>query len=275
MAHEPVPEWIQKELISVGGYADDGKTPFVRFIHPKDAFIVYNGQQIPRYWQTMKRKVVGYSYITGQKFEKFDENGKPVYKPEWRYVKTQAECLGPFLCHYERFYTLKKHWVLEAWMPPSKYARAWEQERYVWEDGMKKDVLGPPPPSGDYTCCVTLNGNFGTPDTLKKGLGREAVEYFKKAWQRMLEDPMWKNSDWRGDPTEEMKELARKEAKEDAEWIDKQDEKRIDEEVRNVMEPNKRYIFGQEKSVSIPSGKKFTGLVNSAGQPISSTSGTV
>lgn len=244
----PVPAWIRKELLSIGGTADDGKTPFLRFIHPEDAYVFSYGSRLPRYWESRKTVIKGYRYIAG-----YEEDGRPIH----RIVEHDSECLGPFIIVYDWQFTLQTSWKLEAWMPPEKYMAEWNRERYVIEGMRRVDALGEPPLTGGYTFIASLDGG-GTPQLKRpKSLGGKAIEYVKKIWAIMQADTLWDRDDWRKAPTPEQ---YAKLAKEENERIKKGEESEgafYSELIRDEFMSAKRWLFNKENSISIRTTREF------------------
>lgn len=251
----PVPKWIQKELLTIGGYADDGTTPLLRFIHPEDTFVVAYGVKLPRYWESRKTVLKCYEYAAGQNLD-----GTPIY----RYVETEAECLGPFRPVYEWKFKFQSTWKLEVWLPPEKYRAGWEAERYVWENGIPKDALGPAPETGGYTFVASMDGGGSEKLRRPKGLGTKALDYVRKIWKIMMEDEMWKGENWREAPTSEMYAKRAKEENELLKAGKAKEETKMHEIIKNELDPMQKWLFNKEKSVSFGKGDDY---LNASSKP--------
>lgn len=98
---------------------------------------------------------------------------------------------------YDAYDVSKQRWAIVEWWAPELIAADWEANRYVWEKGIRRDVLGPVPSEGQYRPVSILQ----TPEGFYREPNESDLEEIRHlAYMRELEPKKFDNNEAQYDP---------------------------------------------------------------------------
>lgn len=261
-----VSDFILKKLIEIGGYAEDGRTPNLRFGHGTEITEFARGTWVLKYPINRQRKITSYKTMA------FNGTGMPGdILLETKFITVSAEesqekneygyLKYPLLIpNYEIVYEGEPVWILEGWLSAVKFRDSWERMRFKYDPVTNElvDILGEPPENGGYDFIKRMNGTHGAPN-YPGPLNDDVINYVQMLWNKAEHDNLFKQFDWRNEkaPDKVVMQLEVQEKALEKEAMDRE-AIRIEEEIKNVYSPAIKWL--RDERSSFGSGKIFTGI---------------
>lgn len=180
-----IPAWFAKELTELAGHVD-GK-PKLRVIWAPDHLAVVNGEQVPIYADSRRKKLTGYKFYS---WVHQNPDGSISHGPEFTISVDQAKNWNghTLLPVYENVYTTPHCFVLEEYVEPVVFAYQWNAMRFMETEQGLVDFLGEKHQDSGYVMVKMLLWHEKEHLPLHaRPLDRRLIDWTRKVWKDHLE----------------------------------------------------------------------------------------